>query len=234
MYREEREITYSQLSPDKTVSNADILRMFQDIATAHTASCGYNIDKLAENGNAWLIASMHLVIHQPICMPMKAEVSTWTSGFRRAYGFRNFRIRDAKTGKVYAEAASLWIFIDINSGKPCTVPRDIMELYGEEAEPDISYILHKPTWNTDEKITDFRVLKRDLDSNGHMNNTKYIEYAQEALSDTEKPREIEIYYKTPVYYNDKIYLYAKRETDAVLTELKRADGETCVYIKFVL
>ena len=67
-----------------------------------------------------------------------------------------------------------------------------------------------------------------------MNNTKYIEYAQEALSQNEMPREIELYYKTPIYYQDIISLYTSREEGAVCTELKRSDGNTCAYIKFIM
>ena len=234
IFEETRHVSYSLLSPDKTVSAADILRLCQDSAVSHTAACGYPLDRLIALRRAWLVLSMHVRFIKPITLSRNLCIQTWPFSFSRVSCPRAFRIMDADTKEIYAEATSLWTYVNTETGRPAEIPEDIIEKYGEGEAPALSYIRRAPQYEAVDHVADFRVLKRDLDTNMHMNNVKYLEYAEEAVPEGETVSEIEIYYKHPALYGEVLSLHASRDEEGnTITELKKQDGETCTYVKFI-
>lgn len=233
MFEQQRRIEYSQLAPDRTVGAPDVLRMLQDIAVAHTTSCGYSLEKLTEMKRAWLLLSTHIRFDRPIIQSSDITITTWTYDFARAFGPRAFSIFDAKSGEKFASAATLWTFVDIDSGRPKEIPEEILLLYGNDPPSDIPYIRRAPNYEAEEHFADFRVLKRDLDSNHHVNNVKYVEYAMEALPDDCAISEIEVYYKRPAYLGEVISLFwQETENGRYQMEIKNQSGEVCTYVQF--
>ncbi len=234
VYEETRKVSYSHLNQDKTVCIADLLRFCQDSAVSHTAECGYPLERLIALKRAWLVLSMHIRIQKPIPLSKSVRVLTWPFSFSRVLGPRAFRITDTDSGAVYAEATSLWAYVDTETGKPAEIPPEMLAQYAEGEAPALSFLRRAPQYNADIHIADFRVLKRDLDTNVHMNNVKYLEYAEEAVPNGFSISEVEIFYKQPAVYGDILSLYAtETEGDEILTVLKNQNGDICAYIKFI-
>ena len=234
IFEEIRHVSYSHISTNKTVGAADILRFCQDSAVSHTAACGYPLERLISLQRAWLVLSMHVRFVKPIALSKDIRVRTWPFSFSRVLGPRAFCIEDAETKEVYVEATSLWAYTDTESGRPAEIPQEMITEFSEGEEPPLSYIRRVPNYEATEHIADFRVLKRDLDTNIHMNNVKYLEYAEEALPLGTTVSEIEIFYKQQAKYGDILSLYASEDAEGnVLTYLKNQNGEICTYIKFI-
>jgi len=235
MFTLKRSILYSQLSPDKNVSAAEFFRFFQDAAVAHTTACGYSLEKLSELNRAWILLSVHLKLEKPLRLGEEIQIKTWTYDFSRVSGPRAFVVENSKTGIVFANAVAMWAFVDAETGRPKEIPADMLCQFGNGKSAELPYIRRAPKFDTETHVGDFRVLKRDLDSNGHMNNVRYIEYAMEALPKNAEISEIEVFYKHSTFYDDKISLYSKQDDDnSILIEFKTKDGETCTYIRFIL
>lgn len=233
MFSQTRRIEYSQLAPDKTVSIPDMLRFLQDTAVAHTTVCGYPLEKLAELRRAWILLSTHIVFKKPILFPAEVTVKTWTYAFARAFGPRAFILENPETGEKYAEAATFWTYVDSETGRPKEIPADAAAVYGDDGPSEISYIRRAPDFEAKEHFADFRVLKRDLDSNHHVNNAKYVEYALEAIPADMRITEMEIYYRHSAFLGETISLYSERDADGrILANIKNESGEICTYIQF--
>ncbi len=233
IFEQSREIFYSQLAPDKTVSRANIVQFFQDIAVSHTTESGYSLDKLAAENRAWILLSMHVRFNASIPLTAKIKIKTWTYDFARACGPRAYQIVDTETGVAYVLGTAMWTYVDTESGRPKEIPQEMLSYFGNGDAPDISYLRRAPDFAAENHIADFRVLKRDLDSNGHMNNVKYLEYAEEVLPEGATVKEAEIFYKHPAFLGDKLSLYSETEENLNLI-LKNQEGTNCAYIKFVL
>ncbi len=234
IFEQNRAIYYSQLAPNKSVSRANIVQFFQDIAVSHTTESGYSLEKLADLNRAWILLSMHVRFSAPIPLYAKIRIKTWTYEFARACGPRAYQIEDTESGKIYASAAAMWTYIDTQTGRPKEIPQEMLSYFGNGDAPDITYLRRAPDFVANNHIADFKILKRDLDSNGHMNNVKYLEYAEEVLPDDAAIKEIEIFYKHPVFLGEKISLYSERKGENLNLILKNHEGTNCAYIKFVL
>ncbi len=235
MYEQVRRIEYSNLSPEKSVSVSEILRFLQDIAVAHTTACGYSLQLLSEMKRAWILLSTHIKFKKSIKFPSDIKIKTWTYDFARAFGPRAFVITDYETGEEYASASAMWTFVDTETGRLKEIPKDILECFGTGITPEVEYIRRSANHEAKNHYADYRVLKRDLDSNFHVNNVKYVEYAMEAIEESTLVKEIEIYYRHPTYLGDKLSLYIdKNENDEVIMNFRTESGETCTYVKFIV
>lgn len=232
---QKREICYSQLDPSKKVSYETILQFFQDIAVTHTNESGFSLEKLAEMKKAWIILSMHAKFLKPISLDSQIKIKTWTYDFSKVFGPRAYQVLDVNTNDTYALASAMWTYIDTESGRPSEIPQEMISYFGNEDAPDISYLRRAPSFSDDKFEYDFRALKRDLDSNGHMNNVRYLGYSLEALPENALISEVEIFYKHPVFLGNKISVYSDSSAEnAVQLTFKNQEGTNCAYIKFVL
>ncbi len=235
IFEQNRQIHYSHLSKKKTVSRAEILRFFQDAAVAHTNESGYSLEKLYEMEKAWIMLSLHVRFEKDIPESTSVKIETWTYDFARVCGPRAYQVTDAVTGERFASASAMWTYIDTAKGRPCEIPEDMLAYFGDNKPSNVPYIRRAPNFNPINHITDFKVLKRDLDTNGHMNNVKYMEYAEEAIPDGVTIKEVEIFYKNQVFYGDILSLYAEKDEEgAILTVIKNQDDKICTYLKFII
>lgn len=235
LFEQNREFFYSQLDETKKVSYETILQFFQDIAVSHTNKSGFTLEKLSMLKKAWILLSMHVRFIRPIKLDSKIKIKTWTYDFSRVCGSRAYEILDKNSDEIFALASAMWTYIDIESGRPAEIPSEMISYFGNEAAPDINYLRRAPSFSKDFHVLDFSVLKRDLDSNNHMNNVKYLGYALEALPEKSVVSEAEVFYKYPLYYKDKVSVYAENTTEnTVLLTFENQDEKDCAYIKFIL
>lgn len=234
MFTEARKIRYSHLAMNQTVHIAEILRFAQDSAVMHTASCGYSLNKLNDSNSAWILLSIHLVLEESITCST-VIVKTWPYDFSKVFGPRAFLILDAETDSTLAKCASLWTFVDTKNGRPKEIPREMIDAFGIEPQAfEVSYIRRITKYELTHCFGSFNVLKRDLDTNGHMNNVRYLEYAMEALPLDFIIKEVELFYKQPLYAGDTFLIYTGTDDEEnIIVNLKRSDGQLCAYIKFI-
>lgn len=80
------------------------------------------------------------------------------------------------------EVNSLWILMEVKSGKPARLPEKMKEVY--VTEPALERDWGDRKRKQDEQAQEayrFVVQGMHIDTNGHMNNEKYVAAAQECL-----------------------------------------------------
>src|SRR5262245_20255641 len=112
-------------------------------------------------------------------------VRTWVAEFRRVRSLRRYELRDA-AGGLRAEAATDWIYVDAESGKPRRLPAEVEARFGVVAdEPAREAFV---AWGTASPPpgairTEHRVLLDQLDPVGHVNNAAYLDVVVQAFHD---------------------------------------------------
>ncbi len=234
MFVENRKIRYSQLAANQTMRLADIMHFFQDAAVAHTAACGHPLETLYAQNSAWILLAVHVVLDAPI-LAKNVEVCTWPHSFSKASCNRAFSIRTTEEGTMLVQADSIWAYVDKASGRPKEVPAEYISLFRNIGKTPPISCNRRPTVVLSETfVSSFRVLKRDIDTNGHMNNVKYLEYAEEALPDDFLVKDFKIHFRHGAYLGEKIFLYATEDTEngVVNAIFKNEAEEICTYIQF--
>mgnify|MGYP002517775000 CR=1 FL=1 len=78
-----------------------------------------------------LDASWQIVIERYPELGEPMDISTWPTGFKGMFGDRNFILED-KEGNILAWANSLWIYMDLEKGRPTKPSKeDIEKIYKE-------------------------------------------------------------------------------------------------------
>ncbi len=184
-----------------------LMNYLQDAARRHAVRERFSVFELAEKGLTWVVSRYHVLIDRYPRMGEKIVVRTWASGKHGYYALRDFVISDAG-GKRIVEATSSWMIIELESRRPVRVENlfpDELILQERALKDDF------PTLPIVERLdhkTTFRVMFEDLDYNRHVNNVVYSRWAVEGMPRevlfAGRPREVEINYRSEVFYGDEI------------------------------
>jgi len=179
IYQQDFEITdlyvdcYGRLMPSK------LLYLMQEVAGEHFARLSMDYEVLAEKGMFWAVTRHKVQITR---LPLRGEtihLETWPMPTTRVAYPRSMVAYDAQGNEVF-RSISLWVLMDRNTrnmilpGKSgISVPGTLrgLELASPMGLPSKLLASHR----------DRTVCFTDLDRNGHMNNTKYLDWIFDLL-----------------------------------------------------
>jgi medium-chain acyl-[acyl-carrier-protein] hydrolase len=209
------EIYYFQIDQNKEVTPISILQFLEDIATSHSEAVGLGIDYLKAEGSGWVLNRWLLKMSSYPKLGDKILVETWPSKFDRFYGTREFRIV-AENGDILGRASSLWIFLNLDKKRPMRIPTHFEQAYGLVEQQQVKESFQDfPEWCQAESALRFHVRKSDIDTNGHVNNTRYVEWMLEGITEgvtrDYQLSELEVIYKKETMYGADIHSEIKAQ-----------------------
>lgn len=217
MFSFDTKVRYSELNEERIVRPEAIVNYLQDCTTFHSDSLGADVDFYQTEKKAWVLNSWQIEIKRQMTGGENIKVCTWPYDFAGAYGHRNFIIKDSE-GCDIIQANTLWVFTDLTTGRPVKLTEDITKLYTLEEKLDMNYLDRKvkvPDGIEGTEQEKVPVRKYFIDSNGHVNNGKYIGCAEEYIPDGFKVERIRAEYKRAAKYGNTFYpvVYRTDETD---------------------
>ena len=161
--------------------NAQYLRFMQETAFDASAAAGYDLQRYHQMGRQWLIHNTEIEYLAALHYDDSFAVSTWVADFRRATSRRMYEFR--RGDELVARAHTDWVFLDSASGRPATIPTEMVQTFLPEGVPQPA--LKRQPFATPPPApagvfrTRRRVEFRDLDPVQHVNNAVYLDYASE-------------------------------------------------------
>lgn len=169
----------------------------QEMAESHASLNNMGYDWVFAHNMIWVeVQGEFEFIRRP---RWKEEVTLRTNtGRASALLARRFvEMADAE-GNVIARADLMWVLIDINSRRPMPLKRAQLDLV-QECPPTINKSMAEfPADDSEELAKAYLVAgRRDVDFNGHINNSSYLTWALDTLpaAPGESPKRIRIQYK---------------------------------------
>jgi acyl-CoA thioester hydrolase len=165
------------------LNNANYLRFMQETATDASADVGYDEARYREIQGTWLIYASEIEHLQPCNYQDTLEIKTWVADFRRASSRRMYEFRVAERDALVARAYTDWIYLNTQSGRSTSIPREMVNAFYPEGIPE-SFAARPPypsapppppgayRWRRS-------VEWRDIDQMQHVNNAVYLEYTGE-------------------------------------------------------
>ncbi len=220
-YKKYFEVHYHEINRYQEVTPATLLNYLGETALSHTEAAGYGLNRLGLDDKGWVISRWLLNMEKYPHWEDQVQIETWACNFQRFYATREFLIKD-KAGNVLGRATSLWIFLDIVKRRPVRIPEHIKQCYGTCPDKAVQTPFSdlSPIKFPDVK-REFTVRLSDIDTNEHVNNSKYVEWIMETI-----PLEIynksiltslEIEYKKETYYGSDVYACGKQTHDCGLS-----------------
>lgn len=167
---------------------------------------------LPKRGIAWIILNWKLKVLSRPKSNSHLLVKTWISSSNALFFYRDFEILD-ENSKIVAIASSKWVLFGINKKSIIKIPEEVKEKYS-----CVDKLAFEEKWNEklkepecSEFVMDYKVQRRDIDTNHHVNNLYYLDYAYEALPEeiynNFKFSNVEIMYKHEAKLGDTVSLF---------------------------
>jgi len=194
-----------------------LLDFFQDAAGGHTIELGVAVADLRKRDLTWMLSRTHARFLYHPRAGATVRVRTWPSGREGLFALRDFEAHDER-GRLVAQASTSWAVVDLTSGRPARLD-NVLPNYPVQAERALATDFPSlPKLIAAEVELDFRVRRGDLDINQHVNNTVYPGWALEAIPGdidaTCQLAELEIAYRAPVTYGDRVVSRLQTISDA--------------------
>ena len=224
MYIYESRVRFSEADHYETITLPSIINYFQDSSIFQSEDFGLGVDYLKEKKRAWILSSWQVIIDRYPHIGEKIRIGTWATDFQGLYGYRNFCMWD-ENGEKAAYANSIWVYMDLERGRPVRPPKEEVERYGTEEALEMAYASRKialPKEPLEGEI--FPVRKYHIDTNEHVNNCQYVQMALEAAEEELLVRQMRAEYKKSALLHDKILPKVAREGERTVVELCEPQG----------
>lgn len=212
-----------------------ILQMLETAGSHHSDAAQDNVIAGSQAGFAWVLTEWRVkIIRQPDSKE-HLRISTWIRGKApAAMVHREFIVVDDQ-GNICILAEAALVLLDINRGRMTRITEDALAPYQPEdktvfddelprlREPDTILFTHP-----------MALRYSDIDFNGHVHNTRYMEFALDALPvhirGQEDWKEIRIAYLKAVQENDEVITNYACQGDSHLISVT-ANGKACCVIE---
>lgn len=189
-----------------------LFSLFQDVASLASINLGFGIHTLEkEYGVAWILMRMRTDVIRYPELDETITIETWPLDPKKLEFERDYLVRD-EAGHIIIRSVSSWVIIDTNSRRlkrtstiGFTFPRHITERaidcklgkLKHFGELDVSY----------KKVIGYS----DVDFNGHLNNSKYVDYIMDCFDIEEHKKysvqSIEVNFMNEALPGDGLLLY---------------------------
>jgi acyl-CoA thioester hydrolase len=111
------------------VNNIVYVQWMQESAIAHSDAVGCTQATTAA-GCTWVARSHQIEYLRPAYAGDRVLVQTWVvDATRKSSSPRRYRMVRESDGAVLARGETLWVFIDVQSGRPRTIPAEVIDCF---------------------------------------------------------------------------------------------------------
>jgi medium-chain acyl-[acyl-carrier-protein] hydrolase len=196
-----------EMGPGGRAKLGSLLNYFQEAASEHAERLGVSVTDLISRNLTWVLSRYHIRILRYPLWKETLRLATWPSFQERLFALREFELTDAESRAV-AAATTSWMLLDLKTKRPVPPALHLPEYPRDphRAIPDAFGPLPEPR-KVDLELN-FRVERRDLDWNRHVNHVIYVEWAAETVPrdilENFLPAEIEVDFRGQALLEDSV------------------------------
>jgi acyl-CoA thioester hydrolase len=176
-------VRHYECDPYGHVNHANYLRYMQEAAFGASAAAGYDLARYEAIDRYWLVRETEIEYLRPLRYGDTVQIKTWVADFRRVRSRRAYEFRCGGSSEVVARASTDWVFLQLSTGRPITIPPEMKTAFFPEGPPQSAphrqrfpSVPPAPPGAFHQKR---RVEWRDLDAAGHANNAVYLSYIED-------------------------------------------------------
>jgi acyl-CoA thioester hydrolase len=113
----------------KHANNLAYLRWMMLAARSHSDSLGYTLSRYQELGAAFVVRRHEIDYLAPGFTGDQLEIATWCGEMDKFSAKRHFQLVRASDGKTLARGTTLWIYVDLASGRPRRIPDVLKDVF---------------------------------------------------------------------------------------------------------
>ena len=125
IYTQQIAIGQDDIDMQQRVSNLRFVAWMQDVAVAHSAACGWPMERYESIGQGWVVRQHTITYKRPAFLGDVITAATWIASYASRRSVRRYVFWNTAKKTLLAEAETQWVFIDMTSGKPVSVPQEL-------------------------------------------------------------------------------------------------------------
>ena len=181
IYRKAYQILSSDTDCLRRLRLSRLFTFLQEAAIAHTEALGMGRAKTLDKGLLWIVTLQQAKITR---LPVYDEQVTLESApgqTMHTFFPRYYRLTD-ESGNELVNAAALWALMDCET-RAMVFPEKHGIRIDAQSVPWKTFLPRPPKLPENAAVCDFTVPYSYVDLNGHMNNTRYFDLAEDLLPD---------------------------------------------------
>lgn len=185
----ERIVRLGDVDPDGQLRLDALGRYLQDVASDDAVGAGL------PNPLGWVVRRTLVRVTEPALAGERVELATYCTGSGRSWAERRTTLRSDRGAVI--DAVSLWVQLDVRTGRPARLPEEFTTIYGPAAAGrQVSSKLRLPGRPGPEATSDgaWQFRRTDLDQFGHVNNAAQFAFVEERLAPGARRGTFEIEY----------------------------------------
>ena len=184
MYEIVRDVGSSHVGSDGKLTLSSAIDFMQDCSGFQLDSENLLSRYFRENNITMFLVSRQVNIQKPAYYGDRIRISTSVYQIKNSYGFRNTNIYD-RQGNMVMSSYACGAFIDMKLGKAVAIPKELAaSVPVEEKFKGMEYLPRKirlPKEVNPAVMEGMKVYRYHIDKNDHMNNSNFIQFAQECI-----------------------------------------------------
>ncbi|MDR0337060.1 MAG: acyl-CoA thioesterase [Planctomycetaceae bacterium] len=119
----------SDIDENRHANNLCYLRWMNEAAIRHSDANGWSAQRYLELGSNWFARRHTIEYLIPAFEGDELTVKTWISDWRNIRSTRKYCFLRASDHQTIAEAETLWVFVNLATGKPTRIPSIVTDSF---------------------------------------------------------------------------------------------------------
>ena len=207
-------VHYYETNNKRKLTLPNLIHYFEDMAIHHSSANGFPLEYYDEVGCGFMLLKWDIKINQWPLYNESVEIKTWPSSFKRFLANREFEVFN-NTGTKIVEAHSVWLFADTNARKPQRVPEEIYRGFQLTKESEKQFYMSDDIFPLNEGTYKRKLIVQnyDIDTNNHVNNVRYIDWALICIPPDIVSgyvvSKVNVHYKKELYIGDEVEIISE-------------------------
>lgn len=220
-------VSYDDIDENMLLTLRGAMGHMQEAAILDSSRSGYSIGDVDRTHVVWMLVQWRAKLVGIAKWNDALTVETWPRTMERLKSMRNFEVYGAER-QLVAVGESLWVLVNADTGRMTRITPEIAAAY-ELTEKDVFGVPLPEVSDGNGMLTySGSVALRDIDTNHHVNNRIYLDYAKEALPPEWRDypfREVSVRYRRQLLYGDPIRCYYRKADRCCVVDICGEDSE---------
>jgi len=211
VYRTELKLRNRDVNLHRQLRTSTLFEMMQEASIRHTEALGMGREMTLDRGLLWVVTLQQAEIERMPEYDERITLESWPGKTMHLLFPRFYQVLDAE-GQTLIRASALWALMDERARRMVFPDRHGIVIEGESTGNELA--LPSTPRRAAGESRDFTVPFSYVDLNGHMNNTRYFDLAEDwipAAAEGRSLRKIAIEYSAEARLGETVRVTTERE-----------------------
>lgn len=190
VYREELLLRSKDVDLHRRLRTSRLFELLQEASIRHTEQLGMGREKTLDKGILWVVGLQRAEITRMPVYDEQIVLKSWPGETMHFFFPRYYQVETA-AGEVLVRASAMWMLVDSETRKLVNPESYGVVIDGVRTGEEIRMPSAPVRLETTE-TRPFRVPYSYVDLNGHMNNTRYFDLAEDCIPASLEGRELRL------------------------------------------